>query len=57
MPVAKHLMSSLRKEYGKKRGESIYYAMENGHKGPFAPGAKYAGTPPPAPPKKSAKKR
>lgn len=29
MPINKKMMSSLKKEYGKKKGESIYYALEN----------------------------
>jgi hypothetical protein len=29
MPVNKKKMASLKKQYGAKRGEDIYYAMEN----------------------------
>lgn len=29
MPVNQKKMAALKKEYGAKKGESIYYAMEN----------------------------
>jgi hypothetical protein len=29
MPVNKKEMKALKKEYGKKKGKSIYYALEN----------------------------
>ena len=29
MPIKRKLMKNLKKEYGKKKGESVYYAMEN----------------------------
>lgn len=29
MPVNKKKMSALKKEYGSKKGEKIYYALEN----------------------------
>lgn len=29
MPINKKKMSNLKKEYGEKKGESIYYALEN----------------------------
>ena len=34
MPVNKKMMNAMKKEYGDRKGESIYYAMENemGHK-------------------------
>lgn len=36
MPINKKMMAALKKEYGAKKGKSIYYAMENqgktGHK-------------------------
>lgn len=41
MPVVKSLMSSLRKKYGVKKGERVYYAMEAEGKGPFASGNKH----------------
>ena len=39
MPVNKAMMKSMKKEYGAKKGEQIYYAVENkqkkkAHKGP-----------------------
>jgi len=27
MPVNKKMMANMRKEYGKKKGEDVYYAM------------------------------
>lgn len=35
MPVKKSLMNKLKKEYGAKKGEQVYYALENKakHKG------------------------
>jgi hypothetical protein len=41
MPIVEKLMSALRKRYGPKEGERVYYAMEAEAKGPFAPGNKY----------------
>lgn len=29
MPVNKKKMSALKKEYGEKKGESVYFALEN----------------------------
>lgn len=29
MPVNKNKMAALKKEYGAKKGEDVYYAMEN----------------------------
>ena len=29
MPVNRKMMSNMKKEYGSKKGESVYYAMEN----------------------------
>lgn len=29
MPVIRSLMNNLKKEYGDKKGEDVYYAMEN----------------------------
>lgn len=29
MPINKKMMSSIKKEYGVKKGEKIYYAVEN----------------------------
>lgn len=29
MPVNKKEMKNLKKEYGKKKGEKVYYALEN----------------------------
>lgn len=29
MPINKKKMAALKKEYGSKRGEEVYYAMEN----------------------------
>jgi hypothetical protein len=29
MPVNRKMMASMREHYGKKKGESVYYAMEN----------------------------
>ena len=39
MPINKKMMKSMKKEYGSKKGESIYYAVEakqkkKAHKGP-----------------------
>lgn len=28
MPVNKSMMKSMKKQYGKKKGESVYYAVE-----------------------------
>lgn len=33
MPVIRSLMASLKKQYGNKKGEDVYYAMENKRKG------------------------
>jgi hypothetical protein len=38
MPVDPKLMASLCKQYGAKAGKSVYYAMENSGRGPFAKG-------------------
>lgn len=35
MPVEKNLMSHLRSQYGNKKGQSIYYAMEQKAGGSF----------------------
>lgn len=43
--VAKSLMRDLTQRYGAGNGSRIYAAMERERKGPFAPGAKYAGGP------------
>ena len=32
MPINKKKMAALKKEYGKKNGENIYYALENKEK-------------------------
>ncbi len=32
MPVEKKKMAALRKEYGAKKGESVYYALETSKK-------------------------
>lgn len=32
MPVNRKKMSNLKKEYGEKKGKSIYYALENKEK-------------------------
>lgn len=32
MPVNKKKMAAMKKEYGSKRGEEVYYAMENKQK-------------------------
>lgn len=29
MPVNKKMMAAMKKEYGSKKGENVYYAMEN----------------------------
>jgi len=29
MPVKKKMMSSMKKQYGSKKGEQVYYATEN----------------------------
>jgi hypothetical protein len=29
MPVNRKMMANMKKEYGKKKGEQVYYAMEN----------------------------
>lgn len=34
MPVVRSIMSNLKKQYGDKKGESVYYAMENSGKIP-----------------------
>ena len=34
MPVNKKAMASLKKEYGAKKGKSVYYALENKTKNP-----------------------
>lgn len=33
MPVNRHMMESMKKEYGEKKGKEVYYAMENKMKG------------------------
>lgn len=35
MPINQSLMRALKKKYGEKRGEDIYYAMENAGVPPF----------------------
>jgi hypothetical protein len=42
MPVNKSLAKSLKKKYGSKKGESIYYAMENSGSKSFKKGLKNA---------------
>jgi hypothetical protein len=42
MPVNKSLAKALIKKYGKKKGEDIYYAMENEKKASFKKGLKTA---------------
>lgn len=42
MPVNKSLAKSLIAKYGQKRGESIYYGLENSGKKSFAKGLKTA---------------
>ena len=32
MPINKKKMSALKKEYGKKKGENVYYALEQKEK-------------------------
>ena len=32
MPVNKKMMKNMKKEYGKEKGERVYYAMENKRK-------------------------
>jgi len=34
MPVIRSLMTKLKKQYGDKKGEQVYYAMENSGKIP-----------------------
>lgn len=34
MPVQKKKMTALKSEYGSKKGESVYYALENSSKKP-----------------------
>lgn len=29
MPIVEKIMGNLKKQYGKKKGKSIYYALEN----------------------------
>ncbi len=29
MPINKAMMKNMKKEYGKKQGKNVYYAMEN----------------------------
>lgn len=29
MPIKRKMMNNLKKEYGKKKGEQVYYALEN----------------------------
>lgn len=29
MPINEKMMKAMKKEYGKKKGESVYYAVEN----------------------------
>lgn len=41
MPVVKALMDKLVEQYGKEKGERVYYAMEASARGPFAKGAKH----------------
>lgn len=28
MPIDKHMMAAMKKQYGKKHGEDVYYAVE-----------------------------
>ena len=42
MPVNKSLAGSLKKKYGAKKGESVYYAMENKGTKSFKKGLKTA---------------
>ena len=41
MPVVQSLMDKLVGQYGKDKGERVYYAMEASARGPFAKGAKH----------------
>jgi hypothetical protein len=41
MPIAKSLMDNLVRQYGKDKGEAIYYSMEAEGSGPFAKGKKH----------------
>jgi hypothetical protein len=41
MPVVAKLMDSLQRQYGAKKGERVYYAMEAEGKGPFSSSGKY----------------
>jgi hypothetical protein len=41
MPVVQALMDKLVAQYGKDKGERVYYAMEASARGPFAKGAKH----------------
>ncbi|HEY6058632.1 MAG TPA: hypothetical protein VIV06_11400 [Candidatus Limnocylindrales bacterium] len=41
MPVVQSLMDNLVRQYGKEKGERVYYAMEAEGSGPFAAGGKY----------------
>lgn len=38
MPVNKHLAQNLKKQYGSKKGEQVYFAMENSNKKSFKKG-------------------
>ncbi len=42
MPVNKSLAKSLKKKYGAKKGESVYFGMENAGKPAFKKGMKTA---------------
>lgn len=42
MPVNASLASSLKKQYGVKKGEKVYYAMENSKSKAFQKGLKTA---------------
>ena len=37
MPVNRKMMSEMEKEYGKKKGKKVYYAMENKRKTEYMP--------------------
>lgn len=41
MPLNQTLMDELRRKYGAKKAEDVYWGMVGEGKGPFAPGGKY----------------
>lgn len=66
MPLNETLMATLKKRYGEKKGEEVYWGMAGEGKGPFGPRGKYraeheaiaakAGGPPAADTKKARRK-